>query len=943
MIDHFSDAFEILGNGAGSIGYSASISQSTGIKITGMEFEGGKIGLKGTPIILKDFVLSFSSDTLTAGGGFEIKHIKTGINGGAFSLTIKSDSIEAFTLEVDGNVPIGSVFFINELEGGAEGFKTPPIKVHLRGLFSGGPDIGGFKFVCLNVEGELSFDSVLSGSASGGLLCFDEGNDQGLINKNGAISSILEASLDWKTPSLTANGKLNFPFDVLKGNSKFAINSQSINGDGVFDICAPDVVPYIGGKCAAQTKAILNMKGAGGEIGVWGDWLRLAYFVDWKIAQAKSVKDTANYIHVGTNLNTLGVNQQSAFRYIEKGLQTRAITTISVPNGLGVVLIRLDWQTGSTDFNVTMPDGTKITPANAANSQTYVYQKLSNEAWYAIKNPQGGTYTIEIGDGTSAANDVSSIGTYQLSYHSLTNPPTIKITSPITLTAASTSLNIQYDAHDSDDTAKISLFYSKDNTSANGTLIVDNLVEQDGPGSYTWDVTNVPNGTYYVYALIDDGKNAPVVSYSTGAVKISHGATVTVPTNLKATVTGNQVDLSWTGVSNSSGYIIHYTDDVKQLTYKDKVAVASNAAYYSMKNLKSNTTYRITITSFDDNLIEGDEATPVTASIAAVATPTIALSTDAIDFGTTVAGTTYTKKFTISNTGSAALTISEMFTLGTNSNALTLTTSSLPIQIQSNGSAEITVTMVAPSTPLIASIVIKTNDPINPSMQVSATTATSTQSTTYALTVTKSGNGTITASTGTLTWSGNTGTATYTSGTSVTLTATPTQDSRFGGWTGCDSTSGNQCTVAMSSNRSVSVSFTQGVCSLCKVPRMDFNGNGKGDILWRNVANNMMYIWLMNGINIASGGLPAMVGPEWQTISVGDFNGDGNTDIVWYNTSTGMVYIWLMGGAKVTGGGSPATLGPEWQIESIGDFNADGKSDIMWRNTSNILVIVSML
>ncbi|MBF0592719.1 MAG: VCBS repeat-containing protein [Nitrospirae bacterium] len=469
---------------------------------------------------------------------------------------------------------------------------------------------------------------------------------------------------------------------------------------------------------------------------------------------------------------------------------------------------------------------------------------------------------------------------------------------------------------------------------------VDNLVEQDGPGSYTWDVSNVPNGTYYIYAVIDDGKNVPVVSYSTGAVKISHGATTATPANLKATVTGNQVDLSWTGVSNSAGYIIHYTDDVKQLTYKDRIAVASNATSYSMKNLKSNTTYRITITSFDDNLIEGDEATPVTASIAAVATPTIVLSTDAIDFGTTVAGTTYTKKFTISNTGSAALTISDMFTLGSDASVLTLAPSSVPIQIQSNGSVQVKVTMVAPSTSLSASIVIKSNDPVNPSMQVSVSTTTSTPTTNYTLSVGKTGNGsgTVTASTGTLTWNGNTGTATYASGTSVTLTATPAQDSTFWGWTGCDSTSGNQCTVAMSSNKSVSVSFNQGVCSICKVPRMDFNGNGKSDIIWRNTSNGMMYIWLMNGINIASGGSPATLGAEWQIESMGDFNGDGNTDIVWRNTSTGMVYIWLMSGAKVASGGSPATLGHEWRIESIGDFNGDGKSDILWRNTSNGMV-----
>ncbi|MBF0537159.1 MAG: hypothetical protein HQL03_02790 [Nitrospirae bacterium] len=79
---------------------------------------------------------------------------------------------------------------------------------------------------------------------------------------------------------------------------------------------------------------------------------------------------------------------------------------------------------------------------------------------------------------------------------------------------------------------------------------------------------------------------------------------------------------------------------------------------------------------------------------------------------------------------------------------------------------------------------------------------------TLTITMTGSGTNAVKASTGTISWSGNTGTVVYASGAAVTLTATAGYDAVFGAWTGCDSTSGNQCIITMSANRNVSVSFT---------------------------------------------------------------------------------------------------------------------------------------
>jgi Tfp pilus assembly protein FimT len=69
------------------------------------------------------------------------------------------------------------------------------------------------------------------------------------------------------------------------------------------------------------------------------------------------------------------------------------------------------------------------------------------------------------------------------------------------------------------------------------------------------------------------------------------------------------------------------------------------------------------------------------------------------------------------------------------------------------------------------------------------------------------GSGTVTASVGTLNWSGDTGTAAYDQGTSVTLTAVPDSGSVFSGWSGCDSANGNICAVIMDAAKSVTAIF----------------------------------------------------------------------------------------------------------------------------------------
>ncbi|TMH96357.1 MAG: VCBS repeat-containing protein, partial [Betaproteobacteria bacterium] len=118
----------------------------------------------------------------------------------------------------------------------------------------------------------------------------------------------------------------------------------------------------------------------------------------------------------------------------------------------------------------------------------------------------------------------------------------------------------------------------------------------------------------------------------------------------------------------------------------------------------------------------------------------------------------------------------------------------------------------------------------------------------------------------------------------------------------------------------------------------DFDGDGKADILWRNAVTGENYIWLMNGLTIASQGSINVVDPTsgWQVQGIGDFDGDGRADILWRNTSTGENYIWLMNGLSTASQGSVNFVDPAsgWEVQGIGDFDGDGKADLLWRNSS---------
>jgi hypothetical protein len=97
--------------------------------------------------------------------------------------------------------------------------------------------------------------------------------------------------------------------------------------------------------------------------------------------------------------------------------------------------------------------------------------------------------------------------------------PFVQILAPAGNDSATTTYTIRWSDYDPNHAGSISLYYDTNNSGLDGTLIVGNLSGAADTGSYSWNVTSLPHGTYYVYAVMTSGATS-TTAYSTGTVTI---------------------------------------------------------------------------------------------------------------------------------------------------------------------------------------------------------------------------------------------------------------------------------------------------------------------------------------------------------------------------------------------------------------------------------------
>jgi FG-GAP repeat len=72
----------------------------------------------------------------------------------------------------------------------------------------------------------------------------------------------------------------------------------------------------------------------------------------------------------------------------------------------------------------------------------------------------------------------------------------------------------------------------------------------------------------------------------------------------------------------------------------------------------------------------------------------------------------------------------------------------------------------------------------------------------------------------------------------------------------------------------------------------------------------------MNGAAVLSAGGLGTIPTTWSIALVGDYNGDGKSDLLWRDM-TGNTAIWFMNGSTVASTGGVGQIPTTWTVQSV--------------------------
>jgi hypothetical protein len=129
----------------------------------------------------------------------------------------------------------------------------------------------------------------------------------------------------------------------------------------------------------------------------------------------------------------------------------------------------------------------------------------------------------------------------------------------------------------------------------------------------------------------------------------------------------------------------------------------------------------------------------------------------------------------------------------------------------------------------------------------------------------------------------------------------------------------------------------------------DFGGIGiASGLVWRNDVTGDVYLMsvaLVDG-HFTTWGRMIHQEPNlaWKIVGAADLDGDGCGEILWRNDATGQVNaMTILGGQVVASDVIYNEPNLDWKIVAFGDYDGDGRSDIVWRNATDGRVFVMLM
>ncbi len=405
-------------------------------------------------------------------------------------------------------VPIGeSGFFLTDISGGLENLVEPPKVPQLSAdaTVTFGPELdislppwlGGAKFdaTLLTVDGEITLSSSLVGlngnlRSLGGLISGDGSSSINLSKKKLTAStrfnvygqSILDGKLNvtaGRTPSVALNvsGPITFPALMLV--DQLLLGGKSLP-NGKLSIRYHDNNTLYDDTLVASIK-LSGLKNPIGFFGSFADQTPTFFGLEQLTARRRSIARTTN---------------------VEPSSPLTAEDSFDVPKGAPEAVFGARWTVaGSATFELETPGGIVLNEAAIASRPDIRFlDELSGDSqrFLTVDNPEAGTWKIRI-------VDASNLGTVDFIGLKTSIDPTLRIGST---RIEGQELVIDYLAADPDSQAKLTFFYDTDDQDFDGVPL-GTVVESDQAGQFRIRTSELPTGSFHIYAELDDGSNLP--------------------------------------------------------------------------------------------------------------------------------------------------------------------------------------------------------------------------------------------------------------------------------------------------------------------------------------------------------------------------------------------------------------------------------------------------
>jgi hypothetical protein len=261
----------------------------------------------------------------------------------------------------------------------------------------------------------------------------------------------------------------------------------------------------------------------------------------------------------------IGGNYENLIK-IWKGMSQdgRDMTDFIVRENAQQLLVVSRGTTGLIDFYLQDPQGAVYDSTNSY----YEYFPEVNETVMTVNQPVEGTWTFITPDTIS----------YQMEAMCNNQVPSMLIDQPSTRMSRSSQITIAF--NDYADTLTVKMYYDTDTKNYDGTFIQDFQVVNNANIDFDWKNDTIPNGEYFIYAITDDGYNAPVTQYAPGSILIQKDTLIEIPQNIQLTQVGDSLLVSWDDPLQpyTLAAIINYQKPIDKLSGQ-KVTADSSSCY----------------------------------------------------------------------------------------------------------------------------------------------------------------------------------------------------------------------------------------------------------------------------------------------------------------------------------------------------------------------------